>query len=139
MAPDMGSAARAEAFGPQTTSRPLRAWQQAALEQYEQSFPKDFLVTATPGAGKTTFALTLAARLLQRREIAAVRAVVENLPEPFRETVVLRELEELSYKEIAALMDVPIGTVMSRLARARKQIREYIIAVPGQKRIVGAK
>jgi superfamily II DNA or RNA helicase len=75
MAPDMGSAARAEAFGPQTTSRPLRAWQQAALEQYEQSFPKDFLVTATPGAGKTTFALTLAARLLQRREIARVVVV----------------------------------------------------------------
>jgi superfamily II DNA or RNA helicase len=75
MAPDMGSAARAEAVGPQTTSRPLRAWQQAALEQYEEGSPKDFLVTATPGAGKTTFALTLAARLLQRREVARVVVV----------------------------------------------------------------
>src|SRR3954454_10010800 len=75
MADDMGSAARAEAVAPQRTSRPLRAWQQAALEKYEQASPKDFLVTATPGAGKTTFALTLAARLLQRREVARVIVV----------------------------------------------------------------
>jgi superfamily II DNA or RNA helicase len=75
MSPDMGSAARAEALGPQTTSRPLRAWQQAALSKYEEGAPKDFLVTATPGAGKTTFALTLAARLLSRREVARVIVV----------------------------------------------------------------
>jgi superfamily II DNA or RNA helicase len=75
MGPDMGSAARAEAAGPQTTSRPLRAWQQAALARYEESSPKDFLVTATPGAGKTTFALSLAARLLSRREVARVIVV----------------------------------------------------------------
>ncbi|MGY1739185.1 MULTISPECIES: DEAD/DEAH box helicase [unclassified Blastococcus] len=71
----MGSAARAEAVAPQRTSRPLRAWQQAALGQYEEQSPKDFLVTATPGAGKTTFALTLAARLLSRREVARVVVV----------------------------------------------------------------
>ncbi|WP_231839535.1 DEAD/DEAH box helicase [Blastococcus saxobsidens] len=62
-------------MSPQTTSRPLRAWQQTALSQYEESSPKDFLVTATPGAGKTTFALTLAARLLSRREVARVVVV----------------------------------------------------------------
>ncbi|TFV90748.1 DEAD/DEAH box helicase [Blastococcus sp. CT_GayMR16] len=71
----MGSAARAEALSPQTSSRPLRAWQQGALGQYEEQSPKDFLVTATPGAGKTTFALTLAARLLSRREVARVIVV----------------------------------------------------------------
>ncbi|PZA20073.1 restriction endonuclease subunit R [Modestobacter versicolor] len=71
----MGSALRAEAVGPQTTSRPLRAWQQAALGKYEESSPKDFLVTATPGAGKTTFALTLAQRLLTKREVARVIVV----------------------------------------------------------------
>jgi len=63
------------AAAPQTTSRPLRAWQQAALRKYEEDSPKDFLVTATPGAGKTTFALTLAARLLARREVARVIVV----------------------------------------------------------------
>ncbi len=71
----MGSAARVEALGPQTTSRPLRAWQTAALARYEEAAPKDYLVTATPGAGKTTFALTLAQRLLARREIARVIVV----------------------------------------------------------------
>ncbi len=45
------------------------------MEQYEETSPKDFLVTATPGAGKTTFALTLAARLLSRREVARVVVV----------------------------------------------------------------
>ena len=62
-------------MSPQTTSRPLRAWQQSALQRYEEQSPKDFLVTATPGAGKTTFALTLAARLLSRREVARVIVV----------------------------------------------------------------
>jgi superfamily II DNA or RNA helicase len=71
----MGSALRAEALSPQTNSRPLRAWQQSALQQYEEQSPKDFLVTATPGAGKTTFALTLASRLLARREVARVVVV----------------------------------------------------------------
>ncbi|OMQ14975.1 restriction endonuclease subunit R [Modestobacter sp. VKM Ac-2676] len=71
----MATATQAAARAPQTTSRPLRAWQQAALGKYEEESPKDFLVTATPGAGKTTFALTLAARLLSRREIARVIVV----------------------------------------------------------------
>jgi RNA polymerase sigma factor (sigma-70 family) len=57
-------------------------------------------------------------------EIATVRAMIHRLPEPFRETLVLRELEELSYRQIAAVTGVPIGTVMSRLARARRLLTE---------------
>lgn len=75
MGPDMATATQAAARAPQTNSRPLRAWQQAALGKYEEESPKDFLVTATPGAGKTTFALTLAARLLAKREVARVIVV----------------------------------------------------------------
>lgn len=75
MGPDMATAIQAAARAPQTNSRPLRAWQQAALGKYEEESPKDFLVTATPGAGKTTFALTLAARLLAKREVARVIVV----------------------------------------------------------------
>ena len=51
------------------TARQLRAWQRAALEQYFATSPRDFLAVATPGAGKTSFALTLAANLLSRRQI----------------------------------------------------------------------
>ncbi|MCZ2818986.1 DEAD/DEAH box helicase family protein [Modestobacter sp. VKM Ac-2977] len=71
----MATVTQAAARAPQTNSRPLRAWQQAALGKYEEESPKDFLVTATPGAGKTTFALTLAARLLAKREVARVIVV----------------------------------------------------------------
>jgi RNA polymerase sigma factor (sigma-70 family) len=67
--------------------------------------------------------------LLRRGEIEAVRAALENLPEPFRETLVLRELEELSYKEISALTGAPIGTVMSRLARARQMLSQLLLPV----------
>jgi RNA polymerase sigma-70 factor (ECF subfamily) len=48
------------------------------------------------------------------------------LPAEFREVIVLRELEGLAYKEIADIADVPIGTVMSRLARARRQLQQYL-------------
>jgi RNA polymerase sigma-70 factor (ECF subfamily) len=51
-----------------------------------------------------------------------VRAALERLPVDFREVIVLREIEGLSYKEIAAVVCVPIGTVMSRLARARERL-----------------
>ncbi|HET9871556.1 MAG TPA: DEAD/DEAH box helicase [Propionibacteriaceae bacterium] len=51
------------------TAKQLRAWQAAALEQYFAQLPRDFLAVATPGAGKTSFALTLAANLLSRRQI----------------------------------------------------------------------
>ena len=54
------------------------------------------------------------------------------MPEPFRETLVLRELEELSYKDIAVITRVPIGTVMSRLARARQMLAEMLLPGSGR-------
>ena len=51
---------------------------------------------------------------------------LEELPVEYREAIVLRELEGLSYKEIADVADVPIGTVMSRLARARKRLQQSL-------------
>jgi RNA polymerase sigma factor (sigma-70 family) len=60
--------------------------------------------------------------VLRQSEIDQVRAMIRRLPEPFRETLVLRELEELSYKQIAEVTGVPVGTVMSRLARARHML-----------------
>jgi len=60
--------------------------------------------------------------LLRQGDVATVRGAIEALPEPFRETLVLRELEELSYRDIAEVTSAPIGTVMSRLARARQML-----------------
>lgn len=54
----------------------------------------------------------------------ALNAIIASLPEEFRETLVLREMEDLSYREIAEITRVPVGTVMSRLARARGLLRE---------------
>jgi RNA polymerase sigma-70 factor, ECF subfamily len=58
----------------------------------------------------------------------AVRRAIAELPVEFREIVVLREMEGFSYKEIADLAEVPIGTVMSRLARARKLLQKRLAA-----------
>jgi len=55
-----------------------------------------------------------------------LREALETLPAEFREALVLRELEGFSYKEIADIADVPLGTVMSRLARARKQLQQSL-------------
>ena len=58
----------------------------------------------------------------------AVRRAIAELPLEFREIVILREMEGFSYKEIAELAEVPIGTVMSRLARARKLLQKSLTA-----------
>ena len=58
----------------------------------------------------------------------AVRRAIAELPVEFREIVILREMEGFSYKEIAELAEVPIGTVMSRLARARKLLQKSLTA-----------
>ncbi len=64
--------------------------------------------------------------LLQKENKQAVHQAVEELPVDLREVVVLRELEGLSYKEIAAVADIPMGTVMSRLARARERLQKSL-------------
>jgi RNA polymerase sigma factor (sigma-70 family) len=60
---------------------------------------------------------------VRMQEKQALQLALESLPEAFREVIVLKELEEMSYKEIAAVTDVPIGTVMSRLARGRDMLK----------------
>ena len=57
-----------------------------------------------------------------------VHQTIEALPVEYREVLVMRELEGLSYKEIAKVAELPIGTVMSRLARAREQLRQGLMA-----------
>lgn len=59
---------------------------------------------------------------------AALQAAMEQLPPPLLEVMLLCDVEEMKYKEIAAVLDVPIGTVMSRIARARAALRESLTA-----------
>jgi RNA polymerase sigma-70 factor (ECF subfamily) len=65
--------------------------------------------------------------LVSKLERAQVRAAIQALPPKFREIILLREFEELSYDEIAGLLHCPVGTVMSRLARARSKLRGLLI------------
>lgn len=61
-------------------------------------------------------------------EADRVRAAIHKLPPEFREVILLREYEELSYREIAHILDCPIGTVMSRLGRARARLRSTLLS-----------
>jgi len=66
------------------------------------------------------------AALIARADEAKLDAAILSLPTVFRETLVLRDVQGLDYREIAAITDVPIGTVMSRLARARRKVIEML-------------
>ena len=61
--------------------------------------------------------------MVRRQDGDTIRRLVAALPQPFREAIVLREINDLSYHEIAEVAGVPVGTVMSRLARARSMLR----------------
>ena len=65
--------------------------------------------------------------LLHRTNQQLLRQALEELPAEFREVIILRELEGMSYKEIATIADLPVGTVMSRLARARKRLQQALV------------
>lgn len=66
-----------------------------------------------------------------------VKEAIESLPEDFRRAVIMADLEDMSYKEIAASMNCPLGTVMSRLYRGRKLLRERLYDYARERRLVG--
>jgi RNA polymerase sigma-70 factor (ECF subfamily) len=72
------------------------------------------------------------AKLVSHANSEHVRKALETLPAGFREVLVLREIEELSYKEISDVTGVPMGTVMSSLSRARQRLREELRAAAGK-------
>ena len=73
------------------------------------------------------------AAMIREWDAETIRRLVADLPMTFREAIVLREVNELSYREIADVVGVPVGTVMSRLARARCMLRKAWIAEDGSR------
>jgi len=69
--------------------------------------------------------------MLRQWDAETIRRLIAELPDQFREAIVLREINDLSYREIADVVGVPVGTVMSRLARARSMLRKAWIAEEG--------
>jgi RNA polymerase sigma-70 factor (ECF subfamily) len=69
--------------------------------------------------------------LMNRSNSHLVQRAIDDLPVHYREALLLCEVEEMSYQEIAEILSIPIGTVMSRLARARKSVRQSLLSSPG--------
>ena len=68
--------------------------------------------------------------LIDRSRKNAVQNAIEQLPVTFREVILLCDVEDASYQEISEILSIPMGTVMSRLARARKAVRESVLSAP---------
>jgi RNA polymerase sigma-70 factor (ECF subfamily) len=90
-----------------------------ALFNSQEVLPE--LPTNSPGADSI---------LIERARLDAIRIAIEQLPVSFREILLLCHVEEVSYRDIAHTLSIPMGTVMSRLARARKAVRESLLAPP---------
>lgn len=71
--------------------------------------------------------------LIRRADTELVQEAIARLPLLFREVLLLVDIEEMRYQEVADVLRIPVGTVMSRLSRARKQLREYIVITLGVK------
>ena len=72
--------------------------------------------------------------LIKNANSQMLRNALEELPVEYREILILRELEEFSYKEIAQIVEIPLGTVMSRLSRARRELQARLSIATGETR-----
>ncbi|MFN2444939.1 MAG: sigma-70 family RNA polymerase sigma factor [Vicinamibacterales bacterium] len=95
-------------------------------------YDSDAVERAAEGDGGLATPLADSAETLLLRQTLDedLRRALDSLPEAFRQAVWLRDVEGFSYQEIAATLDVPIGTVMSRIARGRRQLHDRLIAPP---------
>jgi RNA polymerase sigma-70 factor (ECF subfamily) len=77
--------------------------------------------------------------LIRRADTELVRQGIARLAQSFQEVLLLADVEEMKYQEVAEALDIPVGTVMSRLARARKQLRGHILEILETKKAPGVK
>ena len=123
----------ARAFGRLVPDSNLKSWLFAIMRnvwlnqlRHEQSGPQFVEIDAEEESRWQWLDQTVSdpqTLLLQKVEREQVRAAIERLPVHYREVIVLRDLEGFSYQQIAAILQCPAGTVMSRLGRAREQLR----------------
>ena len=111
----------------QNTCRNRRRDQARARVAYDSEIVEE--ASAGPAGPFTAVAESPEALLLRADFDAELKAALDALPEAFREAVWLRDVEELSYQEIANVLGIPIGTVMSRIARGRKQLHHLLQSV----------
>jgi len=90
-------------------------------------FDSDAVEEAAASAGPAMMAETPETLLLRSTLDADLQAALDAIPDAFREVVWLRDVDELSYQEIADVIAVPVGTVMSRLSRGRKQLHDRLV------------
>lgn len=91
-------------------------WRHRGLQAPTELFDEQQHSSARPTSDPETL-------LLHTDDVALIERALRNLPDRFRELLVLRELEDLSYRELADVMEVPIGTIISGLSRARQAFR----------------
>ena len=101
---------------------PLQVWDDM---KHQQKFKAQAPVDGIFADGRSN-RLAPEDTVARESEARWIRAEIARLPGEFREVIVLRELEELSYREISEVVRVPMGTVMSRLARARAMLAERV-------------
>ncbi|WP_323118797.1 RNA polymerase sigma factor [Burkholderia alba] len=104
-------------------------WRRRATA-HEMAALDDFDTDAQPD-GWSSIGIDPQALLIREEDARLVHDALGRLPAEYREVLVLREMEELSYREIAAIADLPVGTVMSRLARGRRRLAEVLTAQQG--------
>jgi RNA polymerase sigma-70 factor (ECF subfamily) len=92
------------------------------IQEDEQGFEEAVVTCETPELA-----------LIRRVDNQLLQQAIGQLPVTFREVLLLADVEEMKYQEVADALSIPIGTVMSRLARARRQVREYIVQAAGGK------
>jgi RNA polymerase sigma-70 factor (ECF subfamily) len=102
------------------SSRSKLEWRMTDAMDSEEDGPELAVDTATPET-----------ILMNRFNSQLVQRAIDDLPVHYRETLLLCEVEEMSYQEIAEILTIPIGTVMSRLARARKSVRDSLLSTAG--------
>jgi len=97
----------------------------------EEEYDEDIHGSETAALGNAMTPEDIVARASDARWL---HGCIDSLPREYREVIVLRELEELSYREISAIVDIPIGTVMSRLARGRDLLQQRMLFADRQSR-----